>query len=124
MLNLWFESLVVALVVFAGFLLGRWCSRLAKPWWQLGYCIPLGLIAEEGELAILARTSSLTGTEPDVLAKVLQKRYSADGLIAEYRAFKDIEDLRKAGLTVAVVEFNSMLDHCVTVLGVEDNQVV
>lgn len=83
----------------------------------------LGLPAEEGEIAILAHTSSLTGTEPDVLAKELQRRYGADGLVAEYRAFKDIADLKRAGLTVAVIKFNTLLDHCVAVLGVEDNRV-
>src|SRR5215471_20022654 len=51
----------------------------------------LGLPAEEGELAILAHTSSLTGTEPDVLASELQKRYGAQNLLAQYRAFHDLE---------------------------------
>jgi ABC-type bacteriocin/lantibiotic exporter with double-glycine peptidase domain len=45
-------------------------------------------------------------------------------LTAQYRAFKGIEDLRRAGLTIAVVKFNLMLDHCVTVLGVEDSHVL
>jgi hypothetical protein len=84
----------------------------------------LDLPAEEGEIAILARTSSLTGTEPDTLAKALQWRYGADGLLVEYRAFKDIDDLKKSGLTVAVLQFNALQDHCVTVLGVETNRVL
>ena len=84
----------------------------------------LGFPAEEGEIAILARTSSLTGTEPDTLAKALQKRYGADGLLVEYRAFKDLDDLKKAGLTVAVLQFNALQDHCVTILGVATNSVL
>ncbi|HWH67755.1 MAG TPA: cysteine peptidase family C39 domain-containing protein [Candidatus Sulfotelmatobacter sp.] len=84
----------------------------------------LGWPAEEGELAILSHTSSLTGTEPDVLAKELQKRYGCEGLLAEYRAFKDVEALKQAGLTVAVLKFNALQDHCVTVLGVETNRVI
>jgi predicted double-glycine peptidase len=84
----------------------------------------LGLPAEEGELAILAHTSSLTGTEPDVLAKVLQKRYHADGLVAEYRAFKDVTELKKAGLMVAVLKFNTLQDHCVAILGVQNNRIL
>jgi hypothetical protein len=83
----------------------------------------LGLPAEEGELAILAHTSSLTGTEPDVLARELQKHYRAQGLLAEYRAFSNLDDLKKAGLTIAVVKFNTLQDHCVTVLDVQDHQV-
>ena len=83
----------------------------------------LGLPAEEGKIAILAHANSLTGTDPDVLAKVLQKRYAADGLVAEYRAFADVADLESAGLTVVVLRFNALQDHCVTVLGVETNRV-
>jgi predicted double-glycine peptidase len=235
----WTESLVVAAIATLAFILGRWFSRLPKPYWLIGYIIPLGLIllyclaifepqltlvpplswmligrsrfvgfnfittivlsaplarlpqkrnrivvclliavltsvsivpflapafnrnylaslntrvdpdgvcrqsneytcgpaaavtglrklgfpAEEGEIAILAHTSSLTGTEPDVLAKVLQKRYGADGLMAEYRAFKDIEELKKAGITIAILKFNALQDHCITVFGVQTNGV-
>jgi hypothetical protein len=84
----------------------------------------LGLPAEEGEIAILAHTSSLAGTEPDVLAKVLQKHYRTNGLLVDYRSFRDVADLKQAGLTVAVVKFNALQDHCVTVLGVETNLVL
>jgi hypothetical protein len=83
----------------------------------------LGFPAEEGEIAILAHTTSLTGTEPDVLAKVLRQRYGAAGLMAEYRAFKGIEELKDAGLTVAILKFNALQDHCVTILGVQTNGV-
>ena len=83
----------------------------------------LGFPAEEGEIAILAHTTSLTGTEPDVLAKVLRQRYGAAGLVAEYRAFKSIEELKDAGLTVAILKFNALQDHCVTIFGVQTNGV-
>jgi predicted double-glycine peptidase len=84
----------------------------------------LGLPAEEGEIAILSHTSSLTGTEPDVLAKVLQKRYAAQGLVSEYRGFRSVDELRGAGLTVVVMKFNALQDHCVAILGVETNRVL
>ena len=84
----------------------------------------LGLPAEEGEIAILSHTSLIAGTEPDVLASVLRKRYARDGLSAEYRSFRDLAALQEAGLTVAVLKFNSLQDHCVTILGVETNRVV
>jgi ABC-type bacteriocin/lantibiotic exporter with double-glycine peptidase domain len=45
-------------------------------------------------------------------------------LIAEYRAFKDISELKQAGLTIAVVKFGFMVDHYVTVLEVTDSEVV
>jgi predicted double-glycine peptidase len=83
----------------------------------------LGLPADEGELAILAHTRSLTGTELDTLAGVLKRRYGKDGLQVNYRGFTDLEDLKKAGLTVVVIKFNALQDHCVTVMGVESNMV-
>jgi predicted double-glycine peptidase len=236
----WLESLVVALIALVAFLLGRWVSGLPKPYWLIGYLLPLGIIllyclaafepalamvppvswmaigrsrfvtfnfvatmmlsaplarlpqkrnrimvyalilmltsmsivpflapafnhaylaglktridadgicrqsnyytcgpaaavtvlrklgfpADEGELAILAHTTSLTGTEPDILAKVLQKKYGPDGLIAEYREFRNVAELGQAGIGVAVMDFNALQDHCVAVLGVETNHVL
>lgn len=84
----------------------------------------LGLPADEGRIAILSYTSSATGTEPDILAGVLQREYRKDGLGAEYRAFKDISELRQAGPTLAVVKFGFLVDHFVTVLGVTDTEVI
>jgi hypothetical protein len=84
----------------------------------------LGLPAEEGELAILAHTSSLTGTEPDVLAKVLQKHYRTNGLTVEYRAFKNLDELSNACPAVAVMAFNALQDHCVAILGLHTNGVL
>jgi len=40
----WFESLVVVAIAVLTFLFGRWFSRLPKPYWLVGYVIPLGLI--------------------------------------------------------------------------------
>lgn len=84
----------------------------------------LGLPAEEGEIAILAHTTSLTGTEPDVLADVLQERYRTNGLTAKYRAFKNLDELACAVPAVAVLQFNALQDHCVTVLGVQTNGIL
>jgi hypothetical protein len=84
----------------------------------------LGLPADEGEIAILSCTSSTTGTPPDLLAEALQNRYGKDGLVADYRAFKDVSELRKTGLTLAVTKFGFLVDHYVTVLDVTDTEVV
>ena len=84
----------------------------------------LGLRADEREIALLAHTSSRTGTEPRRLAQGLQKRFGADGLVAEYRRFENLEELSRAGLTLAVLQFNASQDHCVTILGVQANAVV
>jgi ABC-type bacteriocin/lantibiotic exporter with double-glycine peptidase domain len=45
-------------------------------------------------------------------------------LIAEYHAFKDISELKNAGLTLAVIKFTFMVDHYVAVLEVTDSEVV
>ena len=66
----------------------------------------------------------MTGAPPDILAEVLQKNYSKDGLVVEYRTFKNISELKQAGLTLAVVKFGFMVDHYVTVLEVTDSEVI
>lgn len=84
----------------------------------------LGLPAEEGEIAILAHTSSATGTPPDILARELNEHYGQDGLVAEYRNFKNVAELRAAGLSLAIIKFSFMIDHYVTVLEVTPTEVV
>ena len=44
--------------------------------------------------------------------------------MAHYRAFKDISELKQAGLTLGVVKFGFLVDHFVTVLGVTDAEVI
>lgn len=80
--------------------------------------------AEEGEIAILAYTSTATGTPPDILARALQDRYAKDGLVSEYRVFKSVDELKTTGLTLAVIKHSFMLDHYVTVLEFTDDHVV
>jgi len=84
----------------------------------------LGFRAEEGQIAILAHTSSAIGTPPEILAQTLEKQYGKNGLVVEYRAFKNVAELRDAGLTLAVVKLNFFLDHYVTVFDVTDDQVI
>ncbi len=84
----------------------------------------LGLPADEGPIAVLSYTSAATGTPPDILAEALREQYGKDGLLAEYRAFRDLSELRKAGLTLAVIKFDFLVDHYVTVLEVTDSEVV
>ena len=84
----------------------------------------LGFPAEESEIALLARTTSAQGTQPDVLANTLRQRYGADGLTCEYRSFEDVDDLRLPGYTLALVKFAFMVDHYVAVLDVNDTSVV
>ena len=59
-----------------------------------------------------------------MLADALRQHYGGQGLVCEYRLFKDIAQLRSAGLTLAVIEFAFMVDHYVLVLEVTDQQVI
>jgi len=85
----------------------------------------LGFPAEEGEIAILAHTSSATGTPPDILAHALQQRYRNEGLVSEYRVFHSLAELKgDQRVTLAVIKHSFWLDHYVTVLEVTTNEVV
>jgi len=83
----------------------------------------LGLAAEEGELAVLSHSSPVTGTLPACLSLALQDRYRADGLRCQYRRFDSVDQLRNAGITLAVVKDALLLDHCLAVLDVSDDAV-
>jgi hypothetical protein len=85
---------------------------------------PARLSRRGGQIAILAHTSTATGTPPDILAQALQERYGKDGLVGEYRLFYSIEELKTARLTLAIVKFSFLLDHYVTVLEVTDTEIV
>jgi predicted double-glycine peptidase len=84
----------------------------------------LGFTANEGQIAILAHTSATIGTPPDILAETLAKKYAQQGLVCEYRGFKNLAELKHAGLTLAVIKYSLLLDHYVTVLEVNDDAVI
>ena len=83
----------------------------------------LGLFAEEGEIAILCKTSTAMGTPPDILCRTLQHRYGPEGLTCDYHAFGQVSELRRSGYTLALMKFAFLLDHYVTVLSVDDQNV-
>lgn len=83
-----------------------------------------GVNAEESEIALLAHTSRSTGTEPDVLAAALQDRYGKEGLTFEYRAFKSAAELPRDKPVIALINYQFVVDHYVTVLGVTDHKLI
>jgi predicted double-glycine peptidase len=83
----------------------------------------LGLPAEEGQLAIWSHASQF-GTTPDAIADALRSRYGANGLEARYQKFQKVEDLKRPGVTLAVVKYDLMTDHFVAVLGITDQEVI
>ena len=80
--------------------------------------------AQEGEIAALCHTGPLAGADMDDLRRALEDIYAADGLTCRLRGFKSIAELREAGPTIAVVKYRFMVDHCVAVLDVTDDEVV
>lgn len=88
----------------------------------------LGFPAEEGELAVLFRTTPTSGTGVETLVLRLRERYGPAGLSVEYRRFGDIGDI-PAGAdggkdggwpdapTILPVKHGLFVDHYVTVLG-------
>jgi hypothetical protein len=83
----------------------------------------LGLLAQEGELAILSHTSPVVGTLPWCLYRAIQDRYGAEGLLCQFRRFDSVSQLREADVTLAVVRDAFLLDHCVAILEVGDETV-
>ncbi len=83
----------------------------------------LGLKADEGKIAVLSRTSPITGTLPNCLSSALEDLYSTKGLKCTYRYFDSLEQLKNAGITLAVLRDTFITDHCVAVLEVSENLV-
>ena len=84
----------------------------------------LGLRAEEGQIAILSCTSFQEGTPDDMLAEGLNRQYGGNGLSAKCRIFRSVAELKRAGLTLAVIKYGFLVDHWVAVLEVTDSEVV
>lgn len=84
----------------------------------------LGFPAEEGELAMLANTSTAIGAPPDLLCAALQNRYASEGLDCTYQHFDSIAALKQQGLTLAIIKFAFFVDHYVAVLEVTDSKVI
>ncbi len=84
----------------------------------------LGLDADEGTLAVAARTSPTNGTQPGDLSRALAKLYSDDGLRCEYESFAAARDLRGRCPVLIMVKLMPFIDHWVAVLEVSDSEVV
>ena len=84
----------------------------------------LGLEAEEGELAILARTVPGSGTNFGLLCKALEKRYGSEGLSCRQVDFTTIDDLKGAGVPIVSVRHYTGVGHSVVVMEVTDKEVV
>ncbi len=84
----------------------------------------LGFQAQEGEMAVLARSNPITGTFPGYLYTALQNRYGNKGLKCRYQHFDSINQLKGQGIILVVIKEAFLSDHCVAVLNVSDRMVV
>ncbi len=84
----------------------------------------LGVKAQEGEIAIWAHTNQFSGTPEDVLWETLQRHFSKDGVKFEYRMFDSLEELKREGLTLAVIKHSFIVDHYITILEVNGEKVI
>lgn len=84
----------------------------------------LGLMAEEGEMAILSHSSPVAGTLPASLCAAIRNRYADKGIECRYRRFDSVDQLQWPAVTLAVVKDSLMLDHCVAVLEVSEKAIV
>jgi hypothetical protein len=85
----------------------------------------LGIEAEEGELAVLAYTSPVAGTPPDLLCDAITGKYAEHGLKCRYRSFDSLSELKNTeGVTIVVIKFSFLIDHYITVMEITDEHVI
>lgn len=84
----------------------------------------LGFKAEESQMVALSGTTVLIGTPDDMLTEALRKEYGPQGLTVEWRYVASVDELRAWPVSIAVIKYNQFVDHYVTVLGFEGDQIV
>lgn len=84
----------------------------------------LGLQAEEGNLALLAYTTDLTGTPVDLLCEAIKERFGIQGICCHYQYFNTIGEMKGHEPVIAVVRFGFLVDHFVAVLKVTGISVI
>ena len=84
----------------------------------------LGIIANEGKLAIEAYTTPQNGTSDDLLKKAIEKLYDSYGIVCDYRYFSSVSQLKGNCPVIVVTKFSFLIDHYVTVLNVTDDEVI
>lgn len=80
-----------------------------------------GLPAEEGRLALTARTNRFAGTPADVLCRAIFKEY---GIPCAVTYEDDLERLAGRVPFLAVVKYAPMIDHYVAVMDIADSHIL
>ncbi len=76
----------------------------------------LGIEADEGELAVAARTSPMIGASVWTLYLALNERYSPQGVSCSFGMFDRLDAVPQDGVMLAVMRDSAWGDHCVVVL--------
>jgi predicted double-glycine peptidase len=84
----------------------------------------LGLRAEESELAIAAHTTPSWGASSGQLAGAIELLYGRDGVRCEIKRFSSIQQMGDVCPVIATVKYRFMVDHYVTVLSVDDDELL
>ena len=84
----------------------------------------LGIEADEGVLAVAARTSPIIGASPWTLYLCLRERYAAQGLLCSFGVFETLDEVPRDAVLLAVMRDNALNDHCVAVVDMTDKYVI
>jgi hypothetical protein len=84
----------------------------------------LGLTADEGTLAVAARTSPIIGASAWTLYLAILKQYQPQGLLCSFGMFDTLDAIPKDAVLLAVMRSSAFSDHCVAVLDFTDKEVV
>ena len=83
----------------------------------------LGLAADEGELAVLSRSSPATGTLPLNLCQAVSSRFAKQNVYCRWTRLDSVEDVPAGAILLAQVRDSSLSDHCVAVLAADERGV-
>jgi hypothetical protein len=81
----------------------------------------MGIKAQEAPLAIAARTTTLTGTAPDLLCSAIEKTYGVSCGVVYPRSITELKGKKPC---IVGVDFAFLVNHYVTVLEVTDSKIV
>lgn len=84
----------------------------------------LGIEADEGSLAVSARTSPVIGASSWTLYLAIRDRYAPQGLLCSFGMFDSIEAVPRDAVMLAVMRNLRFSDHCVVVIDITDKYTV
>jgi len=84
----------------------------------------LGIDAREGAMALRAQTNSVTGTDDANLERAMLTEYGKDGLMVKRCYLDSAEGLKEWPTAIALIKLGFLVDHYVTVLGFEGENII